>query len=89
MKKMIVRLIGVATCVAVMSMGLSADAGWRGRGSHGSSGGSYSSHGSSGGSYSSHGSSGGSYSRRHRGSHGSHGSYGSHGSHGSHGSWGY
>lgn len=96
-KKTLIRLVGAATCVAVMGAGLDAEAGWWRRhhgssggswgSSGGSSGGSWGSHGSSGGSsggswsYSSHGSSGGSYSYS---SHGSSG--GSHGSSG--GSWG-
>ncbi|MFM9059389.1 MAG: hypothetical protein ACKOSQ_09750 [Planctomycetaceae bacterium] len=65
-KKTLVRVVAAAMCVAVMSMGLNADAGWRG--SHGSSGGSWGSHGGS------WGSSGGSWGRRHH-----HGSWGSSG----------
>lgn len=84
-KKTLIRLIGAATCVAVMTAGWDAEAGWWRR--HGSSGGSWGSCGSSGGSWGSSGSSGGSW-----GSHGSSGSWGSHGSsggsHGSHGSSG-
>jgi uncharacterized protein (TIGR03000 family) len=82
-------IICLSVAAWVLAGPMSAYAGHRSHGSHGSSGGSYGSHGSSGGS---HGSSGGSYGSS-GGSHGSSGgSYGSHGSsggsYGSHGSSG-
>lgn len=83
-KKTLIRLIGTATCVAVMAGGWDAEAGWRRR-HHGSSGGSWgSSGGSSGGSWGSYGSNGGSSG----GSWGSNGSSGGSSSYSSHGSSG-